>query len=367
MKMKFEKKLLEEAKKAGSLKKTAHTGQVKWESPSNIAIVKYWGKKPVQVPTNASLSITLKEARTITSMKYDIGRSIDGPKAELIFEGIVVEAFAKRINAYLESITPFLPWLKGARFSITSENTFPHSSGIASSASSMSALAMCLCEIDSRINGTELDDTTLVKASFLARLGSGSASRSIYPGMAAWGRTAAWKGSSDEYAIPVGEIHTSFQDAKDSILIIESGKKEVSSSLGHSLMDTNPFASTRFKQAESNMQSLRPMIEKGDWNGFIDLMENEALTLHAMMMTSQPGYILMQPNTVEAIKHIREFRKKKGVPVGFTLDAGANVHVIYPASAEDSVGPFLTEALAPLCEQGTIIHDGMGEGPQPSL
>jgi diphosphomevalonate decarboxylase len=365
MKKMYEQKLLKEAKTVSPLKKTAHAGQVKWESPSNIAIVKYWGKRPVQVPTNASLSITLQNAKTITAVKYEIGSSINGPVAELIFEGVRVESFAKRIALYLQSIVPFLPWLANARLSIRSENTFPHSSGIASSASSMSALAMCLCEIDSRLVQKEFDDETRRKASFLARLGSGSASRSVYPGMAVWGLTAAWKEASDEYAIPVEAIHASFQDTRDSILIIESGKKEVSSSLGHSLMNNNPFAETRFTQAENNMQHLKPLISKGDWNAFIDLMENEALTLHAMMMTSHPGYILMQPNTVEAIKRIRQFRSERSVPVGFTLDAGANVHVLYPGTVKDEVSALLDDELAPLCENGTIIDDTIGNGPGP--
>jgi len=292
---------------------------------------------------------------------------VEGPVSEFFFEGIEEVNFAKRINAYLNSISGFMPWLNNARLVIESANTFPHSSGIASSASSMSALAMGLCEIDSRITGAEMDEEMMRKASFLSRLGSGSASRSVWPGMAVWGKTAAWSEASDEYAIPVETIHDDFRETRDTILIIESGKKKVSSTLGHSLMDNNPFAKTRFQQAETNIQRLRPIIESGDWKAFIDLMEHEALTLHAMMMTSNPGFILMQPGTLTAIERLRTFRKETAIPVGFTLDAGANMHLIYPGSAEKKVGKFIDQELKVLCEDEKIIYDKMGDGPVKSI
>ena len=339
-------------------------GTVHWQSPSNIAIVKYWGKFPVQLPANASLSLTLRESMTKMRIEYKYDPKQIRTELDFKFGGKENQSFSRRLSTYLESIQIYLPWLGDTNLSISSENTFPHSSGIASSASSMSALALGLCEIERQIFniGPEIDDNR--RASFLARLGSGSASRSVYEKMAIWGNTSSWKDSSDEFAVPFDKIHEDFETIHDSILIIESGQKEVSSSAGHAMMHSNPYASKRFDSAEKNMQRLITVLGKGDWIEFIDIMENEALSLHAMMMTSNPGFILMKAHTLTAINKIRAFRKDSGSTIGFTLDAGANVHVVYRDKDFNAVRSFIEEDLCILCENGTVIHDQTGTGPK---
>lgn len=340
-------------------------GEVAWSSPSNIAIVKYWGKYTGQIPANASLSLTLSRAVTKTRIRYNYSKSTNGPLLNFTFDGTSKSPFAGRVEKYLREITEYMPWLKNTELAVSSENTFPHSSGIASSASAMSALAVGLCSIEALMYGDPDDDEFRRKSSYLARIGSGSAARSVYGKMAVWGLTSEWKTSSDEYAIPVNDIHAGFHGMRDSILIIESGKKEVSSSLGHDLMKTNHYAKLRFEAAEENMQRLHLVLKNGDWGQFIDIMENEALSLHAMMMTSSPGFILMKPNTIEAIARIKSYRKRTGISIGFTLDAGANVHVLYPVNRAESIHHFINTELKELCENGVIIHDEMGQGPAP--
>ena len=363
MEMNYEKSVRDEASASYSgVPGTNHT-RVSWESPSNIAIVKYWGKRTVQLPTNASLSVTLSHARTRMEVECIYDDTVQGPRLDFQFEHDEAPQFRQRLEKYLEQVTPLLPFLGHARLTVRSTNTFPHSSGIASSASALSALALALCDIEQELFNRPHEDFYR-KASLLARLGSGSASRSLYGGMALWGKTSGWSDSSDEYAIPIGDIHPNFRLLHDSILIIESGKKAVSSSHGHALMETNPFAPARFRQAEDNLRLLKPVLRNGDWGGFIDIMENEALTLHAMMMTSSPGYILMAPHTVEALHRIRDFRRETGTNLGFTLDAGANVHILFPESEENNVTPFLNEQLKPLCENQAVIKDVMGDGPE---
>jgi diphosphomevalonate decarboxylase len=360
----FEKELLDQAAGFTRHLPQKESGNVSWESPSNIAIVKYWGKYPGQIPANASVSITLSKALSRTAVAYRFtGKEIKHGGLNFTFEGKQVPAFTKRVKKYLDTITRFLPWLTQTELTIQSENTFPHSSGIASSALAMSALALGLCEIDEQLYDRKLTEHFFRKASFLARLGSGSASRSLYGKMAVWGSTSGFKDTSDEYAVPLDDIHENMLGMRDSILIIESGTKQVSSSLGHDLMKTNPYARLRFDVAEENMQKLASVIRNGETAGFIDIVENEALSLHAMMMTSNPGFILMKPNTIEAIHRIRNYRKETGLLVGFTLDAGANVHVLYPEDQAVKAAEFIDTALKPLCENGQIIHDRMGEGP----
>jgi diphosphomevalonate decarboxylase len=257
-----------------------------------------------------------------------------------------------------------LPYLQHTDLQIDSANTFPHSSGIASSASAMGALAMCLVTIEESITGSADPESVLQKASFIARLGSGSASRSVFPSFALWGATDSWTGSSNEYAIPVIDYHENFKGMRDSILLVESGQKKISSTAGHSLMETNPYSASRFRQAFRNMATIKPILAGGDWGGMIDLMEEEALSLHAMMMTSRPGYMLMQPETVAILDKVRIFRNDTGLYVGFTMDAGANVHLLFAAEHEQPVREFIESELIRFCEDRQVLHDRMGIGPQ---
>ncbi len=360
---KYENVLKQETQKLGSMEPVRKEGSVGWQAPSNIAIVKYWGKYPGQVPANASLSVTLEKAVTRTRIGYSWQKNENGVQLKFTFEGKKTPDFEKRIKKNLNNITPFFPWLNRVKLAISSENTFPHSSGIASSASAMGALSLGLCEIEEQLFGGRATEDFFRKASFIARLGSGSASRSLYGRLSVWGYTASCKDSSDEYAIPVEGVHDNFLGIHDSILIIESGKKQVSSTMGHDLMKSNPYAKLRFDAAEENMQRLCKIVREGDLRQFIDVMENEALTLHAMMMTSRPGFMLMKANTVEAIHRIRKYREQSGMSVGFTLDAGANVHMLYPEKDADRIRMYIESELQELCENGAVIHDRMGDGP----
>jgi len=339
-------------------------GEVAWQSPSNIALVKYWGKHGVQLPNNPSISFTLKQAHTATRIGY---RPKDGdePGFTFAFEGKPQPLFAQKTANYLNQLLPYLPWLPKLHLDISSHNTFPHSSGIASSASSMSALVMGLLDIESALSGNPLsDDEFRTKASFLARLGSGSASRSVFPFASVWGATEAIPGSSQYVACPMehhmNEVFTTF---RDSILIIHAGTKSVSSRAGHQLMENNPFAAARYQNAETNIRLLKDALLHADMDQFIAVTESEALQLHALMMTSQPSFILMQPATLAAITHIRAFRQERGIPLCFTLDAGPNIHLLYPAAHQEAVKAFISEQLLQYCADGQWIDDEVGGGP----
>jgi len=322
--------------------------------PSNIAIVKYWGKKEDQLPCNPSLSYTLRNTLTGSSVKWETGPGVSA-STEFLFEGKPSPAFAGRVAAFLMKASEYLPFLNYTRLIISSNNTFPHSSGIASSASAMGALALALCDIERELYALPEDEYFLQKASFLARLGSGSAARSIYDGFVLWGETPGLRGSSDEYAIPVDKVHNSFSSLRDSILIIDSGRKKISSTEGHSLMKDHPYAETRFADARKNTNELLEILAKGDWSNFIRLMEHEALSLHAMMMTSRPGFLLMKDGTVGAIEETARFRKESGIPIGFTLDAGANVHLLYPSEEARTVKSWIDTTVRKYCEHGIVI------------
>ena len=335
-----------------------------WKSPSNIALVKYWGKFGRQYPSNPSISFTLSEAYSTLVMKISPADSLS---CRLEFHGQRETAFEERIFGFLNSIKDDYPWLEHASIDMRSTNSFPHSAGIASSASAMSALALCLVDIDQQIQHQTWKDSDNFRqrSSEIARLASGSAARSVYPFLARWGVSTISKKGSNDYADYAGEgIHSIFSNYKNSILILSSATKSVSSSAGHRLMEGNRFADERFKQANENLDQLLLAMCQGDMSAFIRIVEEEALTLHALMMTSNPSYILMEPQTIEAIRAIRAFREEKDVPVCFTLDAGPNIHMLYPASYSDQVDTWRDAVLRPLCEGGRIIEDHVGQGPQ---
>ncbi len=342
-------------------------GSVKWSAPSNIALVKYWGKKENQIPANPSISFTLHNCKTITSLHFSKKETAENFSFDLLFEGKPKEDFKPKIQKFFERIQQYLPFLKEYHFTIDTENTFPHSSGIASSASGMSALAMNLMSLEKELSrnfGTEMSDEYFFqKASFLARLGSGSACRSVKGNVVIWGENASFEKASDLFGVEFpNNIHENFKNYQDTILLVDKGEKQVSSTVGHDLMHDHPFADRRFAQAHENLSKIKIVLESGNLDEFIKIVESEALTLHAMMMTSMPYFILMKPNTLEIINKIWKFRNETKIPVCFTLDAGANVHVLYPENVRENVLEFIKAELVGYCQNSQYICDEIGFG-----
>ncbi|MBV7269516.1 diphosphomevalonate decarboxylase [Winogradskyella luteola] len=336
-------------------------GHVKWSSPSNIALIKYWGKREHQIPENPSISFTLSNCKTITEVTYTKKGDKDF-SFDVYFEGEKNEAFKPKIQTFFERIESYMPFLRDYHFKIETSNTFPHSSGIASSASGMSALALCLMSIEEDLGIDYADDYFNKKASFLARLGSGSACRSVEGELVVWGQNESTE-SSDLYGVKFqGDVHSNFKNYQDTILLVDKGEKQVSSTVGHKLMFGHPFAKERFAQAHSNLAKLKDILASGDLKAFIKIVESEALTLHAMMMTSMPYFILMKSNTLQIINELWNYRAENDSNVCFTLDAGANVHVLYPADEKEAVLNFIKKELTKYCQNGHYICDYTGLG-----
>ena len=342
-----------------------YDGKVSWQSPSNIALIKYWGKFGVQLPKNPSLSFGLSKAYTQTSIKYSNKKS-ESAVHQFYFEGKENPAFGEKILRFLDKLDTLLPFLKQLDLQIESQNSFPHSAGIASSASSMSALALCLCSMEQEIVGglqSEIDFYT--KASYVSRLGSGSASRSVYAGFSVWGEFTGLPESSNDYAVPFAdEIHPLFLRLCDSILIVSDKEKSVSSRAGHALMNGHPYADARLAQSKQNMSLLIDSLQQGDTERFTEVVENEAMSLHALMMSSKPWYSLLHPNTLRILDKIRAFREQSGLFICFTLDAGPNVHLLYTQDDKDRVMHFIEKELMVYCYDQKIIHDSIGFGPK---
>ncbi|MDB9786972.1 hypothetical protein OAB57_02600 [Bacteriovoracaceae bacterium] len=342
---------------------------VKWSVPSNIALIKYWGKSNGQIPNNPSLSLTLHKARTETIIEYSKKKENSQTIAcELYFEGKKNLMFQERVTRFLSSIRSYFSFLDEQQLTIRTENTFPHSTGIASSASAFGSFALSLCTIEEKLLGRRSEDRNEIwwqKASEIARLGSGSAGRSVFGGVNVWGEHAQIKGSTAKWSTQLDSsaLHRSMQNLNDAILLVDSKPKSVSSTAGHELMNGHPFANARYHKAHENLSLLWRAIRSGDKKEFIDLVESEALTLHGLMMSSMPPYLLIRSNTLKIIESIQKFRAKTGHFLCFTLDAGPNIHLIYGADAKRPVEDFIREELLCYCENGQWFQDYVGIGP----
>jgi len=334
-----------------------------WQTPSNIALVKYWGKHNPQIPKNASISFTLNNCHTITTIDFVKQQKSDIANFDLFFEGKEKEEFKPKIAEFFNRIEAYCPYIFDYKMIINSENSFPHSSGIASSASGLSAISMCLMSLEQEMNPNLSSEFINKKASFLARLGSGSASRSIEGPLVVWGKHPDIEGSSDLFGVQFpNKVHPIFSNYQDVILLVDKGEKQVSSTIGHNLMHNHPYAENRFKQANENLGKMATILQNGDIESFINLVESEALTLHAMMLTSNPYFILMKPNTLEIINRIWEYRQEKNSNICFTLDAGANVHVLFPQKEKENILQFIENELSKFCQKKQYICDEAGFG-----
>lgn len=211
---------------------------------------------------------------------------------------------------------------------VQSESNFPAGAGIASSASAFAALALAA----SRAAGLNLDERQLSR---LARLGSGSACRSIPGGFVEW---QAGSGDEDSYAFSLAPAdHWSLADC---IVVVSRGHKEVGSAHGHRLADTSPLQPGRVADAPRRLEICRRAILERDFETLAHISELDCTWMHAVMQTSTPPLLYWQPQTVEVIHSVIRWRKA-GLPAFYTIDAGPNVHVICPESQADLLAKHL--------------------------
>ncbi|HEX3051943.1 MAG TPA: diphosphomevalonate decarboxylase [Aggregatilineaceae bacterium] len=288
-------------------------------SCANIAFIKYWGRKDhaLRLPLNSSISMNLDHANTITSVEFD--RTLNADEVTIAGQESQAKA-AARVSKHLDRIRTQAGIQTRAR--VMSRNTFPMGAGIASSASAFAALTMAAAAAA----GLKLSERELT---ILARLGSGSACRSVPAGYVEW---HAGDRSEDSYAEQVAPPE--HWDICDLIAIVQTGHKTVGSSEGIELVSTSPFADVRLAEAERTLPLIRHAIQTRDFALLGEETEQEAIRMHAVAMTSRPSLLYWVPATVGVVHAVRDWRAA-GVPVYFTIDAGANVHVLcQPDDAE---------------------------------
>lgn len=312
------------------------------EAGANIALVKYWGNRggELNLPLNNSISLTLDKLRVRTTVDF----RPDFVEDVVVINGETIEGQARRrIVAHLDRVRDLAG--VGLKARVESSSTFPAGAGLASSASGFAALTLAA----TAALGMELSDREL---STLARLGSGSASRSVLGGYVEW---IAGEDHETSYAISLASAE--HWDLKDVVVIVAEGHKEVTSAQGHRLAATSPFLQARLAELTEVIPKVRQAILERDLATLGPLIEHEALSMHAVMMTSRPSLIYWWPETVRVMQEVRQWREE-GLEVYFTIDAGPNLHLmVEPGQMEG-----LTAKLAEVEGVKRCIVCGPGEG-----
>ena len=311
-------------------------------APSNIALCKYWGKRNVELnlPVNSSLSVSLGPLGTTTTVSRADVESVwlNGDKLR------EESPFAKRVSRYLDLLRP----RKNFYFKIETHNSIPTAAGLASSASGFAALVLALDEFF----GWGLDKKSL---SILARLGSGSASRSLYHGFVEWRRGNRTDGM-DSYA---EAIPARWPELRIAVLSVSTAAKPTGSTEGmNRTVHTSSLYNSWPDQAQKDLATLRRAVADQDFASLGATAECNALAMHATMLAAQPPLLYWLPQTVALFHKIRHLRQQ-GLPLYFTIDAGPNVKLLFEQDSLNDVGSQFPEAkiVAP-------FHDGVEELPK---
>lgn len=278
----------------------------------NIAFIKYWGNRDdsLRIPANGSISMNLMELETRTTVSFEENLKTDS----LIINGKLADnTQSRRVSSFLDVLRKKAGTSTYA--SIHSTNNFPIGSGIASSASAFAALALA----GSAALGLNLTENELSR---LARLGSGSASRSIPAGYVEW-----TPGEDDQSSYAFSILPPGGWDLVDIVLVLDQAHKKTGSSEGHHLASTSPLQQARVSDAPRRLDICRSSILEKDFSTFAEIIELDCLMMHSVMMTSTPPLFYWAASTYQIIEKVRGWRKA-GLPAAFTIDAGPNVHVI---------------------------------------
>ncbi|MFZ5932844.1 MAG: diphosphomevalonate decarboxylase [Patescibacteria group bacterium] len=282
------------------------------KAPANIAFIKYWGKKDekLRLPMNASISMNLSEVYTQTSVEF-----LEKLKEDFVeIDGIVVAGKEKeRVSEHLDRVRKLAEI--NLRAVVKSKNNFPKGTGLASSASGFAALTVAA----SSALGLNLSEKEL---SILARLGSGSACRSVPSGFVEWK-----EGGSSEESYAYSLYPPDYWEIEDVIAIVGEESKKVSSTEGHSVAESSPFYETRIKGMKDKVREIKKAMEVKDFTKFGEILEEEAVNMHSVMMTSKPPLFYWTPETMEIMLAVQGLRDS-GLEAYFTIDAGPNVHII---------------------------------------
>lgn len=287
----------------------------------NIALIKYWGNRDhaLRIPANSSLSMNMAGLTTTTTVALDVSLEVD----------VVVLGGVERSGPPKDRVVKLIDRVRAlanlaVRARVESRSNFPSGAGLASSASGFAALAAAA----SAAAGLRLDEAALSR---LARTGSGSACRSVPGGYVEW-----QAGTDDASSFAFSIAPPEHWDLRDVIAMVDATHKIVGSTQGHARAGTSPLHAGRVATIPDRLARVKSAVLDRNFAAMAPIVEDDALAMHAVMMTSDPPLIYWQPATIAIIHAVRAWRAE-GVPVCFTIDAGANVHCVCEASAAGEV------------------------------
>ncbi len=289
-------------------------------APSNIAFIKYWGRKDevLRLPENGSLSMNLSGLQTITTVDFSSGYTED----YIEINGTQESNESNRAVLHLDRVRALAKIKDFAK--VVTKNNFPTGTGLSSSASGFAALTLAA----SKAAGLDLSEKDL---SILARQGSGSACRSIPDGFVEW-----LPGETSETSYAVSLYPSDYWDIADVVAVVSEDKKDVPTSLGQKRADSSPFFPVRKAHMPEKMEYAKKLLATKNFPAFGELIEAEALELHAIMLTSQPPLVYWTPGTLALMKLTRKWRAE-GLPVYFTINTGQDIHLICERESVDRV------------------------------
>ena len=296
---------------------------------TNIALIKYWGKvdEALAIPATSSLSLTLGGTRTTTTVSFDGGA---GAADSVTINGASPSAAELgRVSRFLDLVRARSGVTTAA--TVTSLASVPLAAGLASSAAGFAALAAAA----SRAAGMDLDDRELSR---LARRGSGSATRSVFGGLVRWN---AGHDDASSYAEPVA----CEMDLAMVVVVLSEQYKPISSTRAmRATMTTSPLFPAWAEASGKDLQMALEAVRAGDLEQLGEVVEGNALGMHATMIAARPGIVYWLPQTVAALQAIRAMREE-GLPVWATIDAGPNVKVLTEGARAEEVAAALRDRL----------------------
>jgi len=280
-------------------------------APANIAFIKYWGRKDeeLRLPTNGSISMNLSNLLTTTTVEF----SSRYKKDEILINNEINKKENEKIERFLDKVRQIAK--TNSRAKVVTKNNFLKSGGLASSASGFAALAMA-ATVSIGLNLSEKE------LSILARIGSGSACRSIPDGFVKW-----VEGRDNQSSFAQSIFAPDYWNILDIVVIFQKGEKKITSTDGQKLVKTSFFFKERLNNIKNKIKKIKGYIKQKDFIKFGELVEREALELHAIMLTSNPPILYLQPKSIEIIRAVWQWRSE-GLSVYFTIDAGPNIHLI---------------------------------------
>jgi diphosphomevalonate decarboxylase len=280
-------------------------------APSNIAFIKYWGKKDevLRLPENGSISMNLSNLLTTTTVEFSPNYKQDS----ITINGVQETNEGSRAIKHLDRIRKIAKINDKAK--VVTTNNFPTGTGLSSSASGFAALTVA----GTKAVGLNLSEKEL---SILSRQGSGSACRSIPSGFVEW-----LDGDTSETSYAVSLYPESYWEIADVVAVVSKNKKEVSTTEGQKLVNSSPFFAVRLKNIKSKIDLIKKYMSDKNFTAFGELLEGEALELHAIMLTSKPSLIYLLPGSLKIMHMVKKWRQE-GLEVYFTVNTGQDIHLI---------------------------------------